>query len=134
MRGLVSFGSNFQAVSEISEIASFLMSPCLFFAALYFYGKRTARHFSESYLSAALSLFLGSCVGFTIFALSTPMIEGIPLSLSLFYSFDFGFDIITVGAQTVLIGVGALALSCLRAEPSTTIPEGLPESPIQRSL
>lgn len=130
LRGFSGLSSNFQTVSEIAETASFLMSPCLFFVAVYIYGKRTARYFSGGYLGVALSLLLGSCVGFTIYVLLTPYIEGLPMYLSVFYSFDFAFSAISTGARNAFIGIAALALSHLRAKPAATIPDGLPESTI----
>jgi hypothetical protein len=131
LRGCCGLGSNFQTVTEIAEPASFLISPCLFFVALYIYGKRTAQHFSGGYLGIGLSLLLGSCIGFTIYILSTPIINGVPVSLSLLYSFDFLFGTISGGVRDAFIGIAAIALSHLSAKPSTTLPEGLPESTIQ---
>ena len=123
-------GSSFQTVTEVANTASFLMSPCLFFVALYIYGKRTTRHFSGGYLGVALALLLGSCLGFTVYVLSTPYILGTPVILSLFYSFDFAFGVISGGVRDAFVGFAALALSHLMAKPSAALPEGLPESSI----
>jgi hypothetical protein len=130
LRGYLGAGSYFQTVFETREIATFLMSPCLLFVALYFYGKRTAQHFKEGYLGATLSLFLGSCVGFVLYICSVPLIEGGPSALSLLSSFDAVFGILTTGVQNAFVGIAAFALSRLNAEPSAAIPEGLPESTI----
>ena len=130
LRGCCGLGSNFQTVTEIGKTASFLMSPCLFFVALYIYGKRTTQHFSGGYFGIGLSLLLGSCIGFTIYILSTPIINGVPVSLSLLYSYNFVFSAISGGVWDALVGIAALALSHLRARPSATLPEVFRESTI----
>ncbi len=130
MRGYLGVGSHFQTVLETREIATFLMSPCLFFVALYIYGKRMAQHFNEGYLGAALSVFLGSCIGYALYICSIPLIEGGPSALSLLSSFDAVFGILTTGVQNAFIGIAALALSHLRAKTSDTLSVGRPESTI----
>ena len=130
LRGCVGFLSNCQMVTEIAETASFLMSPCLFFVALYVFGKRTTRHFSEGYLGVALAILLGSCIGFVIYILSTPIINGVAVSLSLFYSYSFVFGTISEGVRNAFIGTAALALSYLRAK----LPAALPEEPSESTI
>lgn len=130
LTGCVIVCSNYQAVTEVAETAYFFMYPCLFFAALYIYGKKTMRHFSGGYLGATLSLLLGSCIGAIIFYLSSPIIYGAPVSLGTFYSFSVAFGIVSAGVQRAFIGIAALALSHLRAKPPAAPPEGHPESTI----
>jgi hypothetical protein len=123
LRGCCGLGSNFQTVTDMAETVSFLMSPCLFFVALYIYGKRAMRHFSRSHVGVALSLLIGSCIGFAIYILSTPIVDGIPVSLSIFYSYSFVYGIVSSGVRNALIGIAALALSCLGVKSSAALPE-----------
>ncbi len=101
--------------SDLSDVATFLFSPCLFFTVLYLYGRRTARHFDEAYLRATASLFVGSAVGFSIYVLVSPYLDIGAAALNLSSSPDFAFDAVSEGVRDAIVGLAALGLAYLRS-------------------
>ena len=104
-----------QVLFQIANLAEFLISPCLFFTILYFYGKRTTCHFSESYLTAILFLFMGSALGYAAgILLPVPLLgEGVSFLDSTFW-LEFASGIVFVSVRQALVGFSALGLSYLR--------------------
>ena len=98
---------------ETVDFAAFLISPCLFFLILYFYGKRTVRHFNGSYLRVIPLLFFGSALGYAAFMFSAPSIDGGILVLDGTFWLEFAYGIVSEGVRDALVGFAALGLSYL---------------------
>jgi hypothetical protein len=109
---------------DLLDFATFLISPCLFFAILYLYGKRTVHHFSENYLRVILLLFFGSALGFAVYMVSWPYLEGVSRVFNDTFWLGFVVDVVTEGFRDALIGFAALGLSYLVARNLTnqTVP------------
>ncbi|MGP8124582.1 MAG: hypothetical protein ACLQEQ_01780 [Nitrososphaerales archaeon] len=120
----LSSASSAPVLFEMLDFAAFLISPCLFFVIFYLYGKRTARHFDESYLRVIPLLFFGSALGYAVFMSSVPYVEGVVSVLNGTFWFEFVFGLVSEGIRDALVGFAALGLSYLmtRALTNPTVP------------
>ncbi|MGA2198312.1 MAG: hypothetical protein ABSG45_00060 [Nitrososphaerales archaeon] len=94
---------------QITVLVTFVAAPCLLFLVFFFYGK-THRHLSDGYLRVALSLFIGSALGFVAAAYSVPFLRvGFTLNGDFGNQLDFGA--LSTGLVDAFLGISALTLS-----------------------
>ena len=120
--------SSAPALFDLLDFALFLISPCLFFMILYFYGKRNVRRFGESYLKVIPLMFLGSALGFVVYAFSWPYLVGVTPAFSGTFWLGIVNDAVTEGVRDALIGFAALGLSYLRVGNLSTALEQNPSA------
>jgi uncharacterized protein YacL len=111
-----------QDVILAMDFLIFLVSPCLFFAIFYLYGRRTARWFKENHLEVILSLFIGSVLGCWVYYLVIAFLVGWGIP----FIWQIVFDTIDRGFWGVFVGFTAMALSHMRVGDKPTAPDRSP--------
>lgn len=101
-------------ILTLTSYLAFLISPCLFFVILYLYGKRMARHFSDSYLKVIPLLFLGSALGVGVYFVFLLFNSGGPAILNGTFWIAFSYSLVSESVRGVFVGFTALGLSYLR--------------------
>jgi len=104
-----------RAGGQLAVLVTFLIFPCLFFATLYFYGKRTTSQFSEGYLMVVPLLFIGSTLGFALFLASIPTLESRAVVQDGAYWLQNALSMVSKGLEYAFAGFAALSLAHLRA-------------------
>lgn len=98
-------------------VIAFLISPCLFFVIFCLYGKRTSRHFDESYWRVIPLIFLGSALGMAVLVLSEYYVGASVLvpNGGIWFEYELdAFEVVSVGVSAAFVGFAALGLSYLR--------------------
>jgi hypothetical protein len=107
------------AMEEAIDVTVSLAFVCLFFAALYLYGRRTAEYFRESCKTLVLLLFVSCALGFPLYLLAVPLFGGGFGPLTAAWWIELALEMAQVGLTHALIGIGALAVAYLTVETPT---------------